>query len=121
MAGHRGVGQLRVLAAQVDARSSGLAESALRLHWHRAQLPTAVPGMPVCAAGRLVRLSLGVERRQFGAVLADQVSADDLVALEGAGWRVVVLSAERVLRTPAEAWMRHLEREFHQQLLAQAG
>ncbi len=77
--------------------------------------------MPVCAAGRLVRLSLGVERRQFGAVLADQVSAADLVALEGAGWRVVVLSAERVLRTPAEAWMRHLEREFHQQLLAQAG
>jgi hypothetical protein len=121
LAGHRGVGQLRVLAAQVDARSTGMAESSLRLHWHRAQLPTAVPGMPVCAAGRLVRLSLGVERRQFGAVLAGQVSAADLVALEGAGWRVVVLSAERVLRTPAEAWTRHLEREFHQQLLAQAG
>ena len=121
LAGHRGVGQLRMLAAQVDARSSGMAESVLRLHWHQAQLPTAVPGMPVCAGGRLVRLSLGVERRQFGAVLADQVSAADLVALEGAGWRVVVLSAERVLRTPAEAWMRHLEREFHQQLLAQAG
>jgi hypothetical protein len=121
MAGHRGVGQLRVLAAQVDARSSGLAESALRLHWHRAQLPTAIPGMQVCASGRLVRLSLGVERRQFGAALADQVSADDLVALEGAGWRVVVLSAERVLRTSADVWMRHLEREFHQQLLAQAG
>ena len=81
------------------AAPSGLAESALRLHWHRAQLPTPVPGMQVCASGRLVRLSLGVERRQFGAVLADQVSADDLVALEGAGWRVVVLSAERVLRT----------------------
>ena len=121
LAGHRGVGQLRMLAAQVDARSSGIAESVLRLHWHQAQLPTAVPAMPVCAAGRLVRLSLGVELRQFGAVLADQVSAADLVALEGAGWRVVVLSAERVLRTPAEAWMRHLEREFHQQLLAQAG
>jgi hypothetical protein len=121
MAGHRGVGQLRVLAAQVDARSSGLAESALRLHWHRAQLPTAVPGMRVCVSGRLVRLSLGVERRQFGAVLADQVSADDLLALEGAGWRVVVLSADRVLRTSADVWMRHLEREFHQQLLAQAG
>jgi len=121
MAGHRGVGQLRVLAAQVDARSSGLAESALRLHWHRAQLPTAVPGMQVCASGRLVRLTLGVERRQFGAALADQLSADDVVALEGAGWRVVVLSAERVLRTSADVWMRHLEREFHQQLLAQAG
>jgi putative AbiEi antitoxin of type IV toxin-antitoxin system len=121
MAGHRGVGQLRVLVAQVDARSSGLAESTLRLHWHRAQLPTAVPGMQVCAAGRLVRLALGVERRQFGAVLADRVSSADLVALEGAGWRIVVLSGERVLNMPAEAWMRHLEREFHQQLLAQAG
>ena len=121
MAGHRGVGQLRVLAAQVDPRASGMAESVLRLHWHRARLPTAVPGMRVVAAGRLVRLSLGVERRQFGAVLADRVSAADLVALEGAGWRVVVLSAQRVLRSPAEAWTRHLEREFHQQLLAQAG
>jgi hypothetical protein len=121
LAGHRGVGQLRMLAAQVDGRSADVAESVLRLHWHRAQLPTAVPGMPVCAAGRLVRLSLGVERRPVGAVLADRVSAADLVALEGAGWRVVVLSAERVLRTPAETWMRHLEREFHQQLLAQVG
>lgn len=121
LAGHRGVGQLRQLAAQVDARSWGIGESVLRLRWHQAQLPTAVPGMPVCASGRLVRLSLGVERRQFGAVLAGQVSAADLVALEGAGWRVVVLSEERLLRTEPEAWMRHLEREFHQHLLAQAG
>jgi hypothetical protein len=121
MAGHRGVGQLRTLAVQVDARSMCLAESTLRLHWHQARLPTAVPGMPVCASGRLVRLSLGVERRQFGAVLAGQVSAADLVALEGAGWRVVVLSEERVQRSDPAAWVRHLEREFHQQLLAQTG
>jgi len=120
VAGHRGVGQLRVLAAQVDARSSGMAESALRLHWHLARLPTAIPGMPVCASGRLVRLSLGVDRRQFGAVLAGQVSAADLVALHGAGWRIVVLSEERVLRTDPAVWTQHLEREFHQQLLAQS-
>ncbi|MCW2762387.1 MAG: hypothetical protein JWR85_2588 [Marmoricola sp.] len=119
LAAQRGVGQLRTLAVQVDARSSGLAESALRLRWHQARLPTATPGMPVCASGRVVRLSLGVERRQFGAVLAGQVSAAELVALEGAGWRIVVLSEERVLRTDAEIWMRHLEREFHQHLLAQ--
>ncbi len=77
------------------------------------------PGLQVCVLGRLVRLSLGVERRQFGAVLAGQVSADDLVALQGAGWWVVVLSEERLLRTDPELWMRHLEREFHQHLLAQ--
>lgn len=121
LAGHRGVGQLRTLAAQVDARSDGLAESALRLRWHQARLPTAVPGMPVSAGGRLVRLSLGAEQRQFGAVLAGQVSASDLEVLGRAGWRIVVLEEERVLRTDPSVWMRHLEREFHQQLLAQTG
>jgi hypothetical protein len=120
LAGHRGVGQLRTLAVQADARSTGLAESSLRLRWHQARLPTATPGMQVCASGRLVRLSVGVERRQFGAVLAGQVSAADLVALQGAGWQVVVLSKERVLRTDPTVWMHHLEREFHQHLLAQA-
>jgi hypothetical protein len=118
--GHRGSGQLRVLAAQVDARSTGLAESMLRLHWHAAHLPTAVPGMLVPAGPRLVRLSLGVGSRQFGAVLAHQVSAADLLALEGAGWRAVVLPEERLLRTEPTIWVRHLEREFHQHLLAQA-
>jgi hypothetical protein len=121
LAGHRGVGQLRSLAAQVDARSEGLAESALRLRWHQARLPTAVPGLRVVAAGRLVRLALGVERRQYGAVLAGSVRADDLVALQGAGWRVVVLSATLVLSGEPESWVRHLEREFHQQLLVHAG
>jgi hypothetical protein len=118
--GHRGIAQLRSLAAQVDARSSGTAESTLRLHWNAANLPTAVPGMPVAAGHRLVRLSLGVERRQFGAVLAHQVSAADLVALQGAGWWIVVLGEERVLHGDPTTWIRHLEREFHQHLLAQA-
>ena len=66
-----------------------------------------------------MRLSLGVQRRQFGAVLAHQVSAADLLALEGAGWRVVVLPEERVLAPEPSIWVRHLEREFHQHLLAQ--
>ena len=118
LTGLRGSVQLRALAAQVDGRSTGLAESVLRLHWNGANLPTPIPGMPVAAGPRLVRLSLGVERRQFGAVLAHQVSAADLVALEGAGWRVVVLAEERVLHTDPSIWTRHLEREFHQHLLA---
>lgn len=121
LTGLRGVGQLRTLAAQVDARSASLAESALRLRWHQARLPTAVPGLLVGAGGRLVRLGLGVERRQYGAVLAGSVAAADLVALQGAGWRVVVLSEERVLESDPATWMRHLEREFHQHLLAQTG
>ncbi len=121
MAGCPGVGQLRLLAPQVDARAAGLAESVLRLRWNEARLPTPVPGMPVAAGGRLVRLALGVDRRQFGAVLLGRVSADDLVALEGAGWRVVVLPEERVLSGDPISWTKHLEREFHQQLLAQTG
>lgn len=118
-AGHRGVGQLRTLAAQADGRAICPAESVLRLRWHQARLPTAVPGLHVRASGRQVRLSLAVERRQYAATLAGSLSAADLVALEGAGWRVVVLSAERVLRSDPAVWTRHLEREFHQQLLAQ--
>ena len=119
LTGHRGVAQLRLLTAQVDARSSGMAESILRFHWNAANLPTPVPAMPVAAGHRLVRLTLGVERRQFGAVLAHQVSADDLVALEGAGWRVVVLPEQRVLHSDPTTWVTHLEREFHQHLLTQ--
>ena len=119
LTGHRGIAQLRLLAAQVDGRSSGPVESTLRFHWHGANLPTPVPGMLVAAGHRLVRLSLGVERRQFGAVLAHQVSAADLVALEGAGWRVVVLPEQRVLQSDPTTWITHLEREFHQHLLTQ--
>lgn len=115
--GQRGSDQLRALAAQVDARSTGLAESVLRLHWNAAHLPTPVPGKPVVAGGRLVRLTLAVERRLFGVVLASQVTSADLLALEGAGWWVVVLPEERVLSTDPAIWTRHLEREFHQQLL----
>lgn len=120
MAGHRGVGQLRALAVQVDDRSLCLAESTLRLRWHQARLPTAVPGLAVAAGGRLVRLGLGVERRQFGAALSDHVSAGDLVALQGAGWRVVVLGEDWVLRTDPDVFIHHLERDFHQHLLAQS-
>jgi hypothetical protein len=120
-AGLRGVGQLRALAVQVDARAASPAESGLRLRWHQAQLPTAVPGLLVAAGGRLVRLALGVERRQYGAVLAGCVGAADLVALQGAGWRVVVLDEDRVLHADPATWVRHLEREFHQHLLAQTG
>lgn len=126
MTGLPGVGQLRALAVQADARSASAAESVLRLHWHAARLPTPVPGMPVRAGGRLVRLALAVERRQFGAVvsgqlLAGEVTSADLGVLDAGGWRVVVLGEERVLHTDPATWRRHLEREFHQQLLAQAG
>ncbi len=72
------------------------------------------PGLGWCAS------PWGSRRRQFGAVLAHQVSAADLLALEGAGWRAVVLAEERLLRTEPAIWVRHLEREFHQHLLAQA-
>jgi hypothetical protein len=118
-AGQQGIGQLRSLTAQVDARACCPAESLLRLHWNAARLPTPVPGKQVVVGPRLVRLSLAVERRQFGAVLAHQVCAEDLLALEGAGWWVVVLPEERLLTTDPSIWTRHLEREFHQQLLTQ--
>ncbi|MCW2817747.1 MAG: hypothetical protein JWR42_534 [Marmoricola sp.] len=124
--GTAGVGQLRVLVAQVDDRARSAAESVLRLHWHTARLPTAVPGLCVDAGPRRVRLALGVERRQFGAVVTGQlasgeVTREDLRALDRSGWRVVVLDDPGLLGTDPELWVHHLEREFHQQLLAQTG
>ncbi len=119
LAGHRGVGQLRTLAAQVDDRSLGPAESVLRRRWLAAALPTPVPGLVVAAGHRAVRLALGVSRCQFGAVLAGRVPAADLLALEGAGWRVLVLPEHRVRRTDPDVVVHHLEREFHQHLLTQ--
>lgn len=120
-AGHRGAAQLRALVAQADARSSGPAESALRLHWHGARLPTATPGLSVTVGGRLVRLALGDPVRRFGAVLSEQLRDGDLPALAGAGWRVVVLSGARVLMGDPRLWLQHLERELHQHLMTQAG
>jgi hypothetical protein len=119
MAGHRGVGQLRTLAVQADGRARGLAESALRLVWHEARLPSAVPGLTVAVGTRRVRLSLGVERCQFGAVLAEQVTPEELASVRHTGWQVLVLGAGRVLEGDPEVLTRHLECEFHQHLLAQ--
>ncbi len=114
-----GVSQLRCLVAQADGRSREWAESVLRLRWHRAELPTATPGLVVAAGPRAVRLALGVEGRRFGAVLAHTVTAEDLLALEGARWRVVVLARDRVLHSDHTVWVSHLEREWHQHLLAE--
>lgn len=119
MAGHHGVGQLRRLAVQVDSRARSSAESALRLHWHAADLPTAVPGALVDVGGRLVRVALGVHRCQFGAVLADGLTAEDHRALRASGWHVVVLTPALVLGSDSADLGRHLEREFHQHLLRQ--
>lgn len=119
MAGLPGVGQLRHLVAETDGRACCAAESVLRLRWNTARLPTAIPAMPVVARGRLVRLSIGTEHRQFGAVLSGHVDADDLLALQGAGWWIVVLPEKRVLQVDPEILVQHLEREYHQHLLAQ--
>ena len=119
MVGHRGVGQLRSLAAQVDVRARGPAESVLRLHWNAADLPSAVPGLMVAAGPRLVRLALGVERCRFGALVAGRATTEDLLALREVGWTAVVLSEQRVLTGDPELWIRHLTREFHQHLLAE--
>ena len=117
---HRGVAQLRSLAAQVDPRATCAAESVLRLRWHSASLPTATPGAVVPAGHRLVRLALGVEGRRFGVALAGRTPAADLVALEGAGWRVALLGEGRVLGADPALLVGHLQREFHQYLLAEA-
>ena len=120
LAGHRGVGQLRTLAAQVDARSAGPAESVLRLHWHAAR--PAHARSRACRSrpgGRLVRLALGVERRQFGAVArrpgARPTTWSPSRARAGGSW---CSARSGCCAADPDVWVRHLEREFHQHLLA---
>jgi hypothetical protein len=115
--GLRGAAQLRGLAALADARADGPAESVLRLRWLDGRLPTPSPGLVV--AGH--RLALGLPAHRFGAVLAGGLSDAALAALAAAGWRIVVVGAERVLRGDPTYVTGHLEREFHQHLLEQVG
>lgn len=120
--GQRGIGQLRELAALADARAGGSTESVLRLRWLRGRLPTPSPGLQVPRpGGGRVRLGLGLTMHQFGAALAGRITDADAVALSTQGWRVVILSPDRVLRGDPAFLAGHLEREFHLHLLHQVG
>jgi hypothetical protein len=120
--GQHGVVQLRELAALADARARGAAESVLRLRWLHGRLPTPTPGLIVSGrhAGK-VRLALGLEVHRFGAALAGRLGDAEVTSLRTAGWRVVVLGPERVLRSDPTFVIGHLEREFHLHLLEQVG
>lgn len=105
------------LAARCDGRARGPAESVLRLHWLDARLPTPCPGV-LLAGGRM---ALGLPVHRFGAVLAGRAEAAVRDEWRSRGWRVLVLDAERLLRSDAALVRAHLEREFHQHLLSQVG
>ena len=120
--GQPGSVQLREIAALGDARAEGSAESVLRLRWLHGHLPTPTPALRVGpVSGHAVRLALGLEVHRFGAVMEGRSTAAALAAVEASGWRVVVLSPDRVLRSDPEFLTAHLEREFHLHLLDQVG
>lgn len=112
-----GAVQLRELAARADARATDAGESVLRLRWYDARVPTPTPGL--CVGPTRLALGLGVQR--FGAVLGGRVPQPELIACARAGWRVLELARTRVLSDDPGAVIGHLEREFHQHLLGQAG
>lgn len=116
-AGLPGSRQLRELAAMADGRASQVAESVLRLRWYDACLPTPTPALRVAGS----RMSLGLPVQRFGAILADQADGADLARWRSAGWTVLPLDRERVLTSDPGYLSEHLEREFHQHLLGQAG
>jgi hypothetical protein len=118
---HGGIVQLRHVVALADARAADPAESALRFHWFSARLPTPVPGLVVDGAG--LRLALGLPVQRFGVVVLPDHRAEEqrLATAELLGWRVVLTSAERVLRADPELLVRYLEGEYHQQLLREVG
>jgi hypothetical protein len=118
--GRPGSVQLRELAALADGRADGAAESVLRLRWLEGRLPTPTPGLMVRVPGSApVRLSLGLELHRFGVVLAGRLDDAGMAAASAQGWRVVVLSPGRVLRSDPGLLAGHLEREFHRHLLDQ--
>jgi hypothetical protein len=111
---HSGIVQLRHVVALADARARDVAESALRFHWFGARLPTPVPGLVVEGTG--LRLALGLPVQRFGVVVGRPDPAA-VARTEALGWRVVTVSGERVLQDDPDLLMRHVEVEFHQQLL----
>jgi hypothetical protein len=109
-----GATQGRELIAITDARAADAAESVLRLCWLSARMPTPTPGLVV--GGH--RLALALPMQRF-AVHLDRLPAHaDLAAR---GWRVLVLDSRRVLAGDRGYLAEHLEREFHQHLLAGCG
>ena len=111
---HSGIVQLRHVVALADARASDAAESALRFHWFAARLPTPVPGLVV--DGTDLRLALGLPVQRFG-VFVGRPDPAAVAGAESLGWRVVTVSADRVLHDEPGLLLRHVEVEFHQQLL----
>lgn len=109
--------RLRSLVAQADGRAAHAGESVLRLHWHASRLPTPTPGLVV---GPGLRVGLAVPERRFGVVLetGDGTARGSAPRLRDQGWWVVVMGARDVLRATPERVRLHLEREWHQALLA---
>lgn len=111
---HSGIVQLRHVVALADARAGDAAESAMRFHWFAARLPTPVPGLVLEGSG--LRLALGLPVQRFGVVVGRPDPAA-IAAAESLGWRVVTVSAHRVLHDDPDLLLRHLEVEYHQHLL----
>lgn len=109
--------QARELAAMADGRATHAGESVLRLRWYDARLPTPTPALRVAG----LRLALGLPTQRFGVTLTGDTTAGDLVRWSAAGWRVLLLDPARVLASDPVHLIGHLEREFHQHLLAQVG
>lgn len=113
--------RVRELAVLADDRARGPVESVLRLRWLRSRLPTPVPGLVVPTREGPCRVALALPDHRFGVLLARAAGLADVRRLRDAGWWAVVLPEERVLRAEPDGLRRHLEREFHQALLAQVG
>jgi hypothetical protein len=111
LVGLAGAAQGRELIAMADPRAVDGAESVLRLCWMHARVPTAVPGLVVNGA----RLALALPLHRF-AISLDRVPAP--TGWPAPDWRVLPLDRARVLSGDRGYLSEHLEREFHQHLLA---
>ncbi len=116
-AGLGGIRRLRELVARADGRAGSAAESVLRMRWLDARLPTPIPRLGIESGW----VELGLPVRRFGASFTGRMTASELARLTMDGWWIVQLDAPRVLGSDPVFVSEHLEREFHQHLLRQAG
>jgi hypothetical protein len=113
--GFRGVRQLRALAPLVDGRSQSPGESALRLRWYDAGLPTPVLQCPVPGPnGSTYFLDLGLTCCRLGAEYdgaafhGDEHRVRDEARrawiAQRHGWTLVVLDRDNVFGQRQDAW-----------------
>lgn len=106
------------LVVIADARAAGTAHSLLRQAWYAANLPTPAVGRRLLTPHGVVETTCATDYHRFA--VATEASDVARAWLRRMGWRVLVVSEQKVLAASASALSEHL-RAGHLQHLATVG